>query len=361
MAKKKATLEEAKQAVDKLMSKSRTKSYKPIAIAEILYHNRVEGGVDLENLEDYRRRSDAWCHLAFEKLQGITKKSSNSRYWDQLFEIVPPPLLVILGKENRKCHGIVETYIYANLIDKSAAVLTILNDLRAIRPKQFDFARFLAQFEEDKRFKRSVDKIYEIVVYALFNAVTKHLGATVALTIDPNAGCVLADFEDFARLVLGVDREHPKVTQPARLYRVGTTNAADAGLDMWANFGPAIQVKHLTLSPSQVDDICGSLQADKIVIVCKKMEAASISAVLMQFGMRDRIRGIITEQELLRWYTLACGERYHDTLGVDLLDALRVEFLLEFPVTHDQRVGEFLNDRGYDLARLSGLWRLQNA
>ena len=34
---------------------------------------------------------------------------------------------------------------------------------------------------------------------------------------------------------------------PAHIYRVGVTNAADRGLDMWANFGPAIQVKHLTL------------------------------------------------------------------------------------------------------------------
>jgi len=360
MPKKRGTLEEAKRAVDKLMNKSRNKSYKPIAIAEILFHNRIEGKVDLANLEDYRRRSDAWCHLAFEKLQGVTKKPSNSRYWDQLFEIIPPPFLEILGEENRRRKGIVETYIYAHLIDKSAAVLGILHDLRAMQPRQFDLGRFLAQFEKDKRFRRSVDKIYEILVYALFNAVTKHLGANVTLSIDPNAGRLLADFEDFARLVLGVDREHPEVTQPARLYRVGTTNAADAGLDMWANFGPAIQVKHLTLKPTQVDEICGSLQADKIVIVCKKMEAASIQAVLKQVGMRDRIRGIITEPELLKWYELACGERYHNTLGMDLLDALRIEFLLEFPVTHDQRVNEFLTDRGYDLTRLSGLWGLQN-
>ena len=32
-------------------------------------------------------------------------------------------------------------------------------------------------------------------------------------------------------------------------------NAADRGLDMWANFGPAIQVKHLTLDESAVREI----------------------------------------------------------------------------------------------------------
>ena len=34
----------------------------------------------------------------------------------------------------------------------------------------------------------------------------------------------------------------------ANINRIGVTNAADRGLDMWANFGPAIQIKHLSLN-----------------------------------------------------------------------------------------------------------------
>jgi type II restriction enzyme len=194
-------------------------------------------------------------------------------------------------------------------------------------------------------------------VYALFNTITKHLNATVTLTVTPK-GDILKDFRDFARLVLGVDEAHPEVRQPARLYRVGTANAADAGLDMWANFGPAVQVKHLSLRPAHFDGICESVQADQIVIVCKSVEASSIEAVLAQVGFRSRIRGVITEVELARWYGLACGEKYHRSMGRDLLRAIREEMALEFPLTQAETVDAFMTDRGYDVSRLTGMWSL---
>lgn len=45
----------------------------------------------------------------------------------------------------------------------------------------------------------------------------------------------------------------------ASLFRLGSTNAADRGLDMVANFEPAIQVKHLTLDADAIADICDGL------------------------------------------------------------------------------------------------------
>jgi hypothetical protein len=179
--------------------------------------------------------------------------------------------------------------------------------------------------------------------------------ATITLSVDPK-GDVLKDFQEFAKLVLGVDSAHPSIQQPAKLYRVGTANAADAGLDMWANFGPAVQVKHLSLSPSVFEGICNSVQADQIVIVCRSIEAASIEAVLSQVGFKNRIRGVITELDLSRWYKLACGSKYHATIGKDLLRAILDEMALEFPLTQAERVKEFLDNRGYDVSRLTGTW-----
>lgn len=49
------------------------------------------------------------------------------------------------------------------------------------------------------------------------------------------------------QLLLGVDAAAPSITVPARLYRVGGANSRDGGVDLWANFGPAIQVKHIAL------------------------------------------------------------------------------------------------------------------
>ncbi len=41
------TREEAKSALDTLIKKSRVHWYKPIQIAEILYHHRVDKDIDL--------------------------------------------------------------------------------------------------------------------------------------------------------------------------------------------------------------------------------------------------------------------------------------------------------------------------
>ena len=49
--------EQALNALDKIIQKSRIHFYKPIQIAEILYHDRVYHDVDLASLETYRTRS----------------------------------------------------------------------------------------------------------------------------------------------------------------------------------------------------------------------------------------------------------------------------------------------------------------
>lgn len=353
-------LPDAKLRLDRLIAKSRAHFYKPIGIAEVLYRCRTEN-VDLSQPTLYRRRSYDWCRNICHRLYN-RRPDLNSRYWDQLFDpaVLPPDSLVELGEENNQNSGIVETYIYAILLDKVAAILEIAEWVRSCAPKDFRLVDFLTAFEADPRFRRSADKAYEIVVYALFSAITNYLEATVTLSVKPK-GEVLIDFQEFAKLILGVDNEHPEITQPARLYRVGTANAADAGLDMWANFGPAIQVKHLSLKPSDFDKICEGIQADQIVIVCKSVEASSIEAILMQVGYRSRIRGVITELDLARWYDLACGEKYQATLGINLLAGILQEMSLEFPLTQAQRVKAFLDEREYDVTKLQGFWRIDRS
>ena len=48
-------------------------------------------------------------------------------------------------------------------------------------------------------------------------------------------------------MVMCLDVNEHRAKQDARVYRVGVTNAADRGLDMYSNWGPAIQIKHLSL------------------------------------------------------------------------------------------------------------------
>ena len=248
MAKTIINLKEAKSRLDKLIGKSRAHLYKPIGIAEVLYRNRIGLRLNMLDLQAYRRKSYEWCKDVSYRLYQ-RKPELNSRYWDQLFDpgLISPDVLEILANENRKNKSIVETYIYGQILDKYAGLLDIANSVQSVKPHDFDLKTFIGRFENDHRFTRSVDKAYEIVVYALFSTITKHLNASVTLQVDAKSP-VLVDFEDFSRLVLGVDRQRPQLTQPAMLYRVGVANAADAGLDMWANFGPVVSYCQLLCS-----------------------------------------------------------------------------------------------------------------
>ena len=67
---------------------------------------------------------------------------------------------------------------------------------------------------------------------------------------------------------------------------------------MVANFGPAIQVKHLKLKADDIDDICEGIKADRIVVVCKGAEAKTVEAVSKQLGLGERLQGIVTFGDL---------------------------------------------------------------
>lgn len=107
------TILEAKQALDKIISKGRVHLYKPIQIAEILYRDRTNGDIDLLDLNTYRNASKKWRDVICLRFLGRTS-SSSARYQDDVFSenAVPPPVLKVLSTENRKQNGIVEKYIY---------------------------------------------------------------------------------------------------------------------------------------------------------------------------------------------------------------------------------------------------------
>ena len=81
------------------------------------------------------------------------------------------------------------------------------------------------------------------------------LELSVEISISVDKLNVLSEFDDFTAKVMCLDFEHHSYIQNARVYRVGVTNAADRGLDMYSNWGPAIQIKHLTLDIELAKDI----------------------------------------------------------------------------------------------------------
>ena len=342
------TIEQAKKALDTVITKSRVHLYKPIQIAEILYRDRVYGDIDLLNLEDYRTKSKKWRDEVSRPLLGRVCTSS-ARFQDDVFNdnAVPPILLNELGKENRRTGGAVEAYIYSKFTNRHSQLQNALENCLASTKENFSVKAFIDSFWNEPGLKRSLDKIYEIVVYSLFSTLVDALNLQVEISVDAERFDILSEFEDFTKMVMCIDYANPTYIQDARVYRVGVTNAADRGLDMYSNWGPAIQIKHLSLDVALAENIVTSVSSDRVVIVCKEAEKGIIVSLLTQIGWRSHIQSIITEDNLIDWYERALRGKYADLLGDKLIATLVGEIADEFPSVDD--TPEIIKSRHYEL------------
>lgn len=114
---------------------------------------------------------------------------------------------------------------------------------------------------------------------------------------------------------------------------------------MYSNWGPAIQIKHLSLDEELAESIVNGISSDRIVIVCKEAEKRVILSLLTQIGWRSRIQSIVTENDLVRWYDMALRGKYSDILVDKLLAKMRREFASEFPSIDN--TPEIIRLRGY--------------
>lgn len=341
------TREEAKKALDAVINKSRVHLYKPIQIAEILYRDRVHKDIDLLKLEDYRTKSKKWRDDISLPLLGRVSTSS-ARFQDDLFNdnATPPKVLDVLGKENRKTKGAVEAYIYSKFNNKHEQLSSALNYCLNATKNDFDVKTFIDSFWNEPGLKRSLDKIYEIVVYALFSTLVDAMGLEVEIMVKEEALPLLKEFEDFTQKIMCLDCTTPQHIQEAKVYRVGVTNAADRGLDMYSNWGPAIQIKHLSLDLSLAETIVNSVSSDRVVIVCKDAEKDVIVSLLSQIGWKSHIQSIVTEDDLIAWYEKALRGNYAGIIGDKLLYALAEEIAEEFPSVDN--TPEVLKNRHYE-------------
>ncbi len=238
--------QDAKAAIDNIIKKARVHLYKPIQIAEILHRDRVHKDIVLLELETYRTKSKTWRDLVCIPFLGRTSTSS-AKYQDDIFSTtaVPPHIIDLLGKENRTKNGIVEAYIYNKFQERYAQMSVALNYSRKAKKETFDLEKFLDLFWREPGLRRSIDKIYEIVVYSLFSVLVEELNIEIEVRLNPEKINVLREFETFAEKVISINSKNTNYKSTANIHRVGITNAADRGLDMWANFGPVIQIKHL--------------------------------------------------------------------------------------------------------------------
>lgn len=350
---------EAKKALDKVISKGRVHLYKPIQIAEILYRDRVEGDIDLSDLSTYKNASKKWRDIICLSFLGRTSTSS-ARYQDDLFNdnAIPLSALQALGEENRKRQGAVESYIYNRFEQRFSQMSSALDYCSTHTLDTFQISDFISLFWQEPGLRRSIDKVYEIVVYALFSALVDCLNIQVTIESNPDKSYLLHEFSDFSERVIGLTENQPHKTLKAQINRLGVTNAADRGLDMWANFGMAIQVKHLSLTEELAESIVSSVSSDRIVIVCKDSEEKLILSLLNQIGWKAKIQSVITERDLVLWYEKALRGKYADEIGEKVITTLADEILLEFPTTNKKDFKRFKRTRGYNASLNKGLWRV---
>ena len=241
-------IDEAKKALDSIISKARSGFYKPIQIAETLYRDRIFKDIKLSDKETYRIRSKDWRDAISKELIG-NNSTSSARFQDNVFEenAMPPRLLSILGSENRRTNGAVEAYIYDCYFSKLNRLDFALQYCTVAQKDSFQLTYLLNSFSQQKGLKRSIDKIYEIIVYALFSTLVEALNLDVEITVEEDAYPLLQEFEDFTQKIMCLDCSTPQHIESGKVYRLGITNQSDRGLDMYSNWGPAIQIKHLSL------------------------------------------------------------------------------------------------------------------
>jgi type II restriction enzyme len=353
------TIKTARERLDYIIKIARSDMYKPIQIAEVLYHFRTGSNIDALDPETYRNPSIHWRNEITRRLTGKISTSS-ARYQHDLWNetAMPPDMLAVLDRENKQTGGAIERYIYFHFDKKQETIATIITFIEQTTPTEFYLGHLLSLFVKHSGIRRSIDKAYEIVTYSLFETIVDALGATIAVSIPEEKQYLLHEFEDLASVLLGIDRDTPCRNFPAHIYRVGVTNAADRGLDMWANFGPAVQVKHLTLNAELAKDIVDQVESDYIIIVCKTAEQSIIETILRQIGWGKRVRGIVSERDLDHWYERCLRGSFADELGENLLAFLTENFKKEFPGV--KRLVAFLDERSYSRMRPPDFWQVMS-
>ena len=321
--------------LNKLIKKSRLHFYKPIQIAEILYHHRTEKNLNLNEVETFRNISKKWRDEITKKLVGSVSTSSQ-KFQDNIFDenAIPPSVLIELGKLNKQ-NGIVEKYIY-ELISSKFKNLEKIISLCEDKDK-FDLSELLSAARNDNDLRRSIDKIYEVIVYSILTELFNDIELKIKL--DVNSNNINKKYKKYLNSFLNFDTKK-KVS--SKVFRAGVANAADGGIDLWSNFGWLIQVKHLILDKETFKKIIEKQNSEKIIIICRdvdfdyKVEIKKLSGksvdLLVESDLYDILK-VITKNKNLK---------------INLLNNIIKNLNEEFPMIGNKtKIEELFQSRGY--------------
>ena len=334
-------IKQAKEKLDHVIAIGRVEMYKPIQVAETLRMANASKLINLSDVESYRTKSRRWRDNVTDAL--FSKSSTSSaRFQDDLWNpsAVPPEAMVALGNANSSNH-VVEAYIYSFIVEKNRELVTARSTVSNLNSKG-QVENLLAAFDI-QTLKSSADRLYEILATAVFKTELSQTSYTISIdgpkpTKHQNSIDALVDLVFHFPMPLEVDR-------------LGHTNAADAGLDIWTNFGVAVNVKRLPLNIALLDKIVKDTPIGSLHIVCLKVEPAALAKLgqLKKAGLKI---SVTTLKDLLNSVETLTSNKLSLKLFVDTLTK---SFDQEFPMA--KTLGDFIKSRDYFSTPLTGLWQ----
>jgi type II restriction enzyme len=261
--------------------------YKPIQIAELLREFKRNPSLDPMNLESYRNLSKELRNRVTIQLFGKVSTSS-MRFQDDLWNesAVPPSALASLSQANLN-GSIVEQYIYQHVYSKNAQLIKIrkiLNDIDSLEKVENLFDSF-----DSPGLRTSADRLYEVFVLSVLQTNLEASKFEIAILgksseISGNAT---------RRIIEAAQGEQSRL----KLAKLGHTNAADAGLDIWSNFGVVISVKNYDLDADLFRSVLADTPIGTLIIVCETVN----SDLIVNYSTISKGRRVvfITQHDLM--------------------------------------------------------------
>lgn len=326
-------INEAKSKLDRVIQLSRVEMYKPIQIAETLREIRTNPTINPLALETYRNLSKELRDKITRDLFGKVSTSS-MRYQDDIWNdsALPPEALHALSTVNQN-NSMVEEYIYQHVFAKNKSIIEIRSILDSI--KSFDDLQKLLDAFDNPGLRTSADRLYEVFAVSILQSDIEK--SDYKIILQGNKSTLIG--KSAGKLIEATQNQD----QALKLSKMGRTNAADAGIDIWTNFGVVISVKNYDLSSDLLKNILSETPVGHLVIVCENVNRNVID--YLKNNLDDRPISIVTKSELI----LDAKKLIEDvSMSGQFLNKLRSFFDEEFPLS--KTLENFMKSRNYDIS-----------
>jgi hypothetical protein len=322
----------ARAKLDHVIQLSRVEMYKPIQIAETLREFTLNKSINLSKLETFRNLSrDLRNRVTLELIGKVS--TSSMRFQDDLWNTsaMPPEALTALATANSKHQ--VEEYIYQHVYAKSAQMIEIRKVLDAV--KSLSDIQNIFDLFNTPGLRSSADRLFEVFTLSVLQTQIEKSDFTFTLsgtseTVKGRTGKKLISIAE------GQGNE-------LELAKMGHTNAADAGLDIWTNFGVVVSVKNYKLDEELFLKVLSDTPVGLLVVICETV-SLDVEGDLMKLS-NNRPVILITREEL---FTDAGELLLSSDYAKVFVDKLISFYDKEFPLT--VTLENFMKRRKYKIS-----------